>query len=109
MNLGLLKGLDVANYEIEKLSVLYWGLGTHLGQIISQNSQGNLLGHVTDFEDGKYKSGGYYEEGVRGHRTNAFLAPHSDSSDVVGLLCMRPTKEGGESWVSSSIAVYNRI
>jgi hypothetical protein len=105
----VLKGLNVTDYELDKLSVLYWGLGTDLGQIISQNSQGDLLGQVTDLEDGKYEQGGYYEEGVREHRTNAFLAPHSDSSDVVGLLCMQPAKEGGESWVSSSIAVYNRI
>jgi hypothetical protein len=105
----LLRGLDVANYDLEKLSLLYWGLGAHLGQVISQNSQGDLLGRVTDMESGRYANGGYYEEGVRGHRTNAFLAPHSDSADVVGLLCVRPAKEGGESWIASSISVYNRI
>jgi len=106
---ALLRGLDVAQYDLDRLSLLYWGLGSHLGQVISQNSQGDLLGRVTDMEAGKYSGGGYYEEGVRGHRTNAFLAPHSDSSDVVGLLCVRPAKEGGESWIASSIAVYNRI
>lgn len=105
----LLRGLDVANYDIDQLSLLYWGLGAHLGQVISQNSQGDMLGRVTDMEAGKYAKGGYYEEGVRGHRTNAFLAPHSDSADVVGLLCVRPAKEGGESWIASSISVYNRI
>lgn len=105
----LLRGLDVANYGLDRLSVLYWGLGAHLGQVISQNSQGDLLGRVTDMESGRYAKGGYYEEGVRGHRTNAFLAPHSDSADVVGLLCVRPAKEGGESWIASSISVYNRI
>ena len=105
----LLRGLDVSQYDHDRLSLLYWGLGAHLGQVISQNSQGDLLGRVEDLEAGKYAGGGYYEEGVRGHRTNAFLAPHSDSSDVVGLLCVRPAKEGGESWIASSIAVYNRI
>lgn len=106
---ALLRGLNVADYDLDKLSVLYWGLGTHLGQVISQNSQGDLLGHVTDMEGGKYVDGGYYEEGVRGHRTSAFLPPHSDSSDLVGLMCVRPAKEGGESWIASSIAVYNEI
>ncbi len=105
----LLRGLDVEAFDLDRLSLLYWGLGAHLGQVISQNSQGDLLGRVTDMESGRYAKGGYYEEGVRGHRTNAFLAPHSDSSDVVGLLCVRPAKVGGESWISSSIAVYNRI
>ncbi len=106
---ALLRGLDVANYDLDRLSLLYWGLGAHLGQVISQNSQGDLLGRVTDMEGGKFRGGGYYEAGVRGHRTNAFLPPHSDSSDVVGLLCVRTAQEGGESWIASSIAVYNRI
>jgi hypothetical protein len=105
----LMRGLNVADYALDKLSVLYWGLGTHLGQIISQNSQGDLLGHVKDMEAGKFTGGGYYEAGVRGHRTNALLTPHTDSSDLVGLMCVRPAKEGGESWIASSIAVYNRI
>ena len=60
-------------------------------------------------EGGKYTQGGYYEEGVRGHRTNALLAPHTDSSDLVGLMCVRPAKKGGESWIASSMSVYNRI
>ena len=105
----LIRGLNVADYDIETLRVLYWGLGTHLGQIISQNSQGDLLGVVTDMEAGKYTRGGYYEEGVRGHRTNAELEPHSDSSDVVGLMCVRPARVGGYSQVCSSMAIYNDI
>ena len=103
----LMRGLNVADYSLDKLSVLYWGLGTYLGQTISQNSQGDLLGHVKDMEGGKYTQGGYYEEGVRGHRTNALLTPHTDSSDLVGLMCVRPAKEGGESWIASSMSVYN--
>jgi len=105
----LVRGLNVNDYDLDTLKVLYWGLGTHLGEIISQNSQGDLLGAVTDFENGKYAGGGYYEENVRGHRTNAFLRPHSDSSDVVGLMCVRPAKTGGYSMVSNSMAIYNEI
>ena len=105
----LLRGLNVADYDLDTLKVLYWGLGTHLGQIISQNSQGDLLGVVTDMESGQYAKGGYYEKGVRGHRTNAHLQPHSDSSDVVGLLCVRPAKSGGFSRICNSMAIYNEI
>lgn len=105
----LLRGLNVADYDLDTLKVLYWGLGTHLGQIISQNSQGDLLGVVTDMEGGRYADGGYYEQGVRGHRTNAYLEPHSDSSDVVGLMCVRPAKSGGYSRVCNSLAIYNEI
>lgn len=106
---ALLRGIDVGRYDMETLKVLYWGLGTHLGEIISQNSQGDLLGTVTDMEAGRYATGGYYEQNVRGHRTNAYLPPHSDSCDVVGLLCVRPAQEGGASTISSSMAIYNEI
>ncbi|MEM9682464.1 MAG: TauD/TfdA family dioxygenase [Pseudomonadota bacterium] len=106
---ALLRGLNVADYDLETLRVLYWGLGTHLGRVVSQNSQGDLLGIVTDMEDGRFAAGGYYDQGVRGHRTNAYLEPHSDSCDVVGLMCVRPAKSGGFSQICSSMAIYNDI
>jgi len=103
----LLRGLNVEDYDLETLKILYWGLGTHLGDIISQNAYGDLLGYVTDFEG--FQKGGYYDKGVRGHRTRAHLHPHSDSSDTVGLLCVQPAKKGGRSMICSSMAIYNAI
>ena len=63
----LLRGLNVADYDLDTLKVLYWGLGTHLGQIISQNSQGDLLGVVTDMESGQYAKG-WIEENATGRK-----------------------------------------
>lgn len=105
----MLRGLDIGHYDTNGMKLLYWGLGTHLGQVISQNSQGDLLGTVTDMESGKFAGGGYYEQNVRGHRTNADLKPHSDSSDVVGLLCVHPAKRGGASMICSSMSIYNEV
>ena len=34
---------------------------------------------------------------------------HSDFADVVGLLCIRPAKQGGASRLCSSMAVFNEI
>lgn len=103
----LLRGLNVEDYDLETLKILYWGLGTHLGDIISQNAYGDLLGYVTDFEG--FAQGGYYDKGVRGHRTSAHLYPHCDSSDTVGLLCVYPAMTGGRSMICSSMAIYNEI
>jgi hypothetical protein len=44
---------------------------------------------------------------VRAYQTNDLLGYHSDSSDVVGLLCVRPAMEGGVSTIVSAAAVYN--
>ena len=104
----MLRGLSPETYDLETLKILYWGLGAHLGQVISQNSQGDLLGYVTDYGD-SYQGGDYYKSNVRGHRTRAQLYPHCDSSDLVGLLCVRPAKSGGRSTIVSSMTIYNEI
>jgi hypothetical protein len=99
----LLRGLDVAQYEIADLKTLYWGLGTHLGVPVSKNAKGDLIGQVTD-------SGREYEgKNVRGYTTNDAIRPHCDSSDIVSLLCVHHAKSGGESIISSSVTIFNEI
>ncbi len=104
----MLRGLSPETYDLETLKILYWGLGAHLGQVISQNSQGELLGYVTDHGE-NYQGGDYYRSNVRGHRTRARLFPHCDSCDLVGLLCVRPAESGGRSTIVSSMTIYNEI
>ncbi len=99
----LIKGLDVERYEMGDLKTLYWGLGVHLGNPISQNAKGDLIGHVTD-------SGREYQrKNVRGYTTNDALRPHCDSSDIVSLLCVHHAKSGGESLIASSITIFNEV
>jgi len=102
----LLRGIDVERYDPETLELLFWGFQAHLGKIISQNSEGDLLGYVTDRGE-DYELGQHYENNIRGHRTRSRLNPHTDSCDVVGLLCVRPAKSGGASAICSSMAIYN--
>ena len=99
----LIKGLDVTPYDSATLETLYWGIAAHLGNLMHQNAKGDLIGHVTD--------GGsdYGADNVRGYTTSAELRPHTDPTDVVALLCKHPAKSGGESCISSSLAVYNEI
>lgn len=100
---ALWRGLDVENYDAESLKVLYWGLGVHMGTPISQNAKGDLIGHVRD------SGSDYMSKNVRGYTTQARLAPHCDSSDIVTLLCVHPSKSGGQSLIASSGAIYNQI
>ena len=104
----MLRGLSPENYDLETLKILYWGLGAHLGQVISQNSQGDPLGYVTNHGE-SYQGEDYYRSNVRGHRTQARLFPHCDSCDLVGLLCLHPAKSGGRSTIVSSMTIYNEI
>ena len=100
---ALWRGLDVSTYDEHSLKVLYWGIGVHLGAPITQNAKGQLIGHVRD------TGHNYMSKNVRGYTTQARLAPHCDSSDIVTLLCVHPSKSGGESLIASSTAVYNKL
>ncbi len=100
----LLRGLSTDDYDVDSLKILYWGIGAHLGEAISQNAKGDLICHVTDL------GFDYDRLNVRGYTTGAALAPHTDSpSDVVGLLCVHPAKSGGTSVIASAVSIYNRI
>jgi hypothetical protein len=98
----LLRGFPVERYPEADLRLMYWGMGTHLGTAISQNSYGDLLGDVRD-------EGVTHAQKVRSYRTRAELKFHTDRADLVGLLCFRKAKEGGTSSLASSMAIYNEI
>ena len=99
----MMRGLDRLGLDPEGLRDVYWGLAQHMGRTISQNSTGALIGEVFD------RGLDYADNNVRGHTTNAEIGPHCDTADVVGLLCVHPAEEGGESLIASSGAIYNEI
>lgn len=99
----MLRGLPVERWSIEQAAVAYWGLGTYLGEPCSQNGKGHVLGHVKDL------GRNYHDPLTRGYQTSARLPYHTDASDIVGLLCWRPGKEGGLSSIVSSTTVYNEL
>lgn len=99
----LVKGLPVHRYSEAETAIVYCGIGAHLGRLVSQNAQGDLLGHVRD--DGSDPA----DPGVRLYRTRARQDFHTDGADVVGLLCLAGAKRGGESRIVSSTTVYNEV
>lgn len=101
--LKLIRGLEVERYSEEELAVIYWGIGTHLGTAVSQNSKGDLLGHVRD------EGATLRDLRARGYQTRESQGLHVDNCDVVGLLCLRTAKSGGVSQVVSSMAIYNEL
>ena len=44
----LLRGLPVERWTTRQTAIAYFGLGTHLGEPVSQNGKGHILGHVRD-------------------------------------------------------------
>ena len=99
----LMRRLPVERWSRRKTATAYFGLGAHLGNARSQNAQGHVLGHVKDL--GQSSS----NPNVRIYQTNERQGYHTDSSDVVGLLCLQPAKEGGLSSLVSSVTLFNEL
>ena len=98
----VLRGIDAAKYNEVQMSNMYYALGLYLGEPVTQNARGDLIGYVENIGDKKQKMTRVYE-------TNSYLPYHSDMSDVVGLLSIRKAKQGGLSSLVSSASVYNTI
>ncbi|MFT6303646.1 MAG: hypothetical protein ACI9XK_001189 [Granulosicoccus sp.] len=98
---AVLRGLP-DDWSDEKLIRTYWGIGRWLGDPVSQNAQGHLLGHVIDRRSSP-------AAGTRIYQTNQAQPFHADSCDIVGLLCLRKAKEGGASSIASSTAIHNKL
>ena len=98
----VVRGLPVADWGHEKAAYVFWGIGHHLGLPGAQNAAQELLGHVRNYAD----SGPGM---VRQYRTTENILFHCDAADSVGLLCLHPAKEGGQSRIVSSVAVFNAM
>lgn len=99
----LVKGLPVARYSEEDAEIIYWGIGRYLGEAVSQNAEGDLLGHVRDV------GADPNDPNVRLYKTRAKQDFHTDGSDIIGLLCLRTAKSGGESQLVSSVTIFNEV
>ncbi len=99
----VLRGLPIGSYSQEFVATIFCGVGAHLGSARSQNAQGHILGHVRDVG----KDAG--DVNTRIYQTSQRQSFHTDSADVVGLLCIRDAIEGGKSLLVSVETLYNRM
>jgi hypothetical protein len=99
----LLRGLPVQRWPRELSAIAFLGLGCHLGHMRPQNAAGHLLGHVRDL--GLSAS----DPQVRIYQTHERQSFHTDSCDIVGLLCLQTARSGGLSALVSSTTMYNEM
>jgi hypothetical protein len=98
----LLRGLPVEGRPIAWSAAAYWGIGTYFGNARSQNAKGHVLGHVCDLGLSAEK-----DPSVRIYQTTERQMFHTDSCDIVGLLCLKTARSGGLSSIVSSMSIYN--
>jgi hypothetical protein len=101
---ALLRGLPVERWSIREAATAYFGIGCHFGNARSQNAKGHVLGHVRDLGLNATK-----DPTARVYQTSERQTYHTDSCDIVGLLCLKTSKSGGASALVSSMAIYNEM
>jgi hypothetical protein len=97
----LLRGLPVERWSVAETEAAFWALGLHLGHAVSQSPIGDRLGRVEDVSRPNVEE--------RGYKSRKELSPHTDSDDIVGLLCIRQAKAGGFSVLVSAMMLWNEI
>ncbi len=95
----LLRGLPVERYSVNEAKIVLRGISASFGAPVSQNHRGDMIGEVVDRSDEiaaprRYEAGGEFRM-------------HVDPIDIVGLMCLRKARSGGDSRIVSSQTVHN--
>ena len=99
----LIESLPVHRWTRREAAIAFLGIGVHLGSLRMQNAGGHLLGHVRDLGRSSM------DPNARIYQTHERQTHHTDSCDVVGLLCLRTAKSGGLSSLVSSTTIFNEM
>jgi hypothetical protein len=101
---ALIRGLPVDRWSMRESAAVYYGIGTHFGSARSQNGKGHVLGHVRDLGRDAVN-----DQNARIYQTSERQTFHTDSCDVVALLCLKTARSGGASALVSSMTIYNEM
>ena len=97
----LLRGLPVSRWPRTLSAAAFLGLGTHLGNMRPQNAA--TCWAMRDLGLSAR------DPQVRIYQTHERQTFHTDSCDIVGLLCLQTARTGGLSALVSSTTLYNEM
>lgn len=97
----VLRGLPVESLTRDEFVAAVALLGTHFGDALSQNTSGDLIGHVVDATA--------EDPTPRMYRSNLELRPHSDITAMISLACWQRSLSGGASVIVSAVTVHDAL
>jgi alpha-ketoglutarate-dependent taurine dioxygenase len=106
----VLRGLNIARWPEDDAKMILWGLGCLIGNPRPQNLEGDRIHIVADVpvvSPGRTAPGG--------STSNNEILPHTENARppypprVIGLMCMRQARTGGESMLISGHELHNRV
>jgi hypothetical protein len=99
----VIRGVPVGRYSMAEAAAAFLGIGAYMGKPVSQNGKGHILGHVKDL------GRSIDDPTARIYQTTHKQTFHTDSVDIVALLCLKTAKSGGLSRIVSSMFLYNEM
>jgi hypothetical protein len=99
----VIRGVPVVRYSIAEAAAAFLGIGAYFGKPVSQNGKGHILGHVKDL------GRSIDDPSARIYQTTHRQTFHTDSVDIVALLCLKTAKAGGLSRIVSSMFLYGEM
>lgn len=99
----LLRGWPAERFDVEANCKVFAGVSCHLGMPVSQSARGERIFRVEDA--GLSRA----DVKARGPNSSQALRFHCDRCDVIGFLCIRQAKTGGDSYLVSSATIHNEM
>jgi hypothetical protein len=97
----LMRGLPIHGVTLDEFIAATWIVGLHFGNPISQNTDGDFIGHVVDATA--------EDPTPRMYRSNLELRPHNDVTAMLSLSCWHRSATGGASVIVSAVAVHDQL
>ena len=97
----VIRGLPVDSLSKDEFIAAVWGVGQHFGNALSQNTSGDLIGHVVDATA--------QDATPRMYRSNLELRPHNDITAMISLACWHKSETGGASVIVSAVTVHDAL
>jgi hypothetical protein len=112
-----LSSLPIDRYR-GRLRHIWHGIGLYLGTSLHQDYKGLMMRDIEDKKEDTdavfdhkltTRDGKLFTSSKARTLSNGPLRFHTDRCDVVGLLCVRPSRAGGVSQIASSVRVHNAM
>jgi len=97
----LLRGLVIDSMDLGQFTAEVWRIGRRFGKALSQNAEGETIGHVVDATG--------QEVTPRLFRSNLELLPHTDNTAIVVLGCWNQAATGGDTILASDATVHEEL
>jgi len=97
----VLRGIPTGGFTLDRFISAVWGFGTYFGRALSQNAQGETIGHVVDASQ--------EDPTPRMYRSAQELGLHSDITAMLALACWHKSATGGVNVLTSGVTVHNEF